>query len=219
MSGAVQNGSVRMSPEPSAPAEGIFAIPNLLTLVRLPLAAVVWIDPASMPFMLSIIAVAALTDVLDGWFARTMRRRRARLAGREPGTGTSPVGAWLDPLCDKAFVLSVVLAVSVALSPPLSLVLLIAARDIVMIPLVLAYRLSASLRDLDVDLSAGPFGKLATVCQFAAIIALLAVPEWKWHFAWLAAATGIAAIASYFLRALRAFRGRHAPAGDRATQG
>lgn len=65
-------------------------VPNLLSLSRLPLtvALCACIDAAAWPAALAVFVVAALTDWLDGWWARRFDRG-------------SPLGRSLDPLTDK----------------------------------------------------------------------------------------------------------------------
>lgn len=76
---------------PKAPAGRLWTIPNVLSALRLPLAAAFVIIRAEWARAV-LLSLGALTDALDGWIAR--RRGEA--------TGT---GALLDPLFDKVFVL------------------------------------------------------------------------------------------------------------------
>ena len=115
-------------------------------------------------------AVAAVTDVLDGHLAR----RQARKAGdaqAEPGGGT---GAWLDPICDKLFVAAVLAAIIVRRHPPPLLIGLILTRELVQVPMGVAYRFIPTLHSwLRYDFRASVLGKAATVAQFLAIAALI----------------------------------------------
>jgi len=182
------------------------ALPNVLTLSRIPLAAAIWVAPAWAPWTLSIIALAGVSDVLDGWL---VRRRRRRLASHHDagawaaGTGQ---GAFLDGLCDKIFVVSVLLAVAVAIAPPIHLVLLIAARELLTAGFAVAWKvLPSSWREAH-DFTAGLPGKVATVAQFGAIIlAILGLPLFE-PVAWVAGALGVAAVAYYFVRTVRSAR-------------
>jgi ferredoxin len=73
--------------------------------------------------------------------------RRARKAGHARGLTLPPgPGAWLDPLCDKSFVLSVLAATYVNLAPSLYLLALIATRELILIPLAAIYRFTPLLR-------------------------------------------------------------------------
>jgi CDP-diacylglycerol--glycerol-3-phosphate 3-phosphatidyltransferase len=71
----------------------IWNVPNLLSLSRLPLAVVLCaaIAFAAWPLALGVFTVAALTDWLDGWWAR--RFQQQSLLGRN-----------LDPLTDKVLI-------------------------------------------------------------------------------------------------------------------
>ncbi len=201
-----------MSTTPQSGPDPILSVPNLLTLVRLPLAGLLWVRPDTPTFTLSIMAIAALSDAVDGRFARAMRRRQARRRGEaEVDEGSSRVGAWLDPVCDKIFVLSAVLAVSWAVQPPLAVIALIAAREIGVLPLALLYRLLWHNR-LRFDFRAGPIGKATTVSQFAAIASMLLAPALVWPISIFAGVAGVAAIISYFIRGWRL--GHPAPADD-----
>ena len=157
----------------------------LLTLSRIPMAGLVWIDPASPPLVLGLMAAAGLTDVLDGWAARR---------GGSRG-GPRDVGAWLDPLCDKAFILSVVAALAVVHRPPLAFFPLVAAREILQVPMLLLVAKKPSF-----DFRAAVIGKAATVAQFAAVAALMLKPEWAMGAAAAAGALGVAAAVHYASR-------------------
>ena len=92
-----------------------FTAPYLLTLSRLPMAALIWLKPLDPVYILSLMALAAASDVLDGWLERQQLAR----AGQNPDS-TPTAGIWLDPLCDKTFALSVVVAVLVTRRPSIS---------------------------------------------------------------------------------------------------
>src|SRR4051794_28425724 len=117
--------------------QNLLTVPNLLSLSRIPLGGLFWpaFGPPGAPSdaAFAIMALAALTDILDGYLAR---RQAARQAGRaetvDSGGGT---GAWLDPICDKVFVASVLAAFIVRRHPPIWLVLLIVSRELVQLPI------------------------------------------------------------------------------------
>jgi CDP-diacylglycerol--glycerol-3-phosphate 3-phosphatidyltransferase len=71
----------------------LWTVPNLLSLSRLPLAVVLCacIAAEAWPAALAVFSAAALTDWLDGWWARRFDR------------GTA-LGRSLDPLTDKVLV-------------------------------------------------------------------------------------------------------------------
>ena len=184
--------------------EQILTLPNALTLVRIPLAAAVWVAPGSAVWLASVLAAAGLSDALDGRVARAIRNRRAR-RGEDPARigQARRVGAWLDPLCDKLFVVSVLVAVAVAYDPSLPVVALIATRELVLVPFVLLYQFTPSLRrGVTFDYRADRIGKATTGIQFAAILSIVFWPLPVRLLAVLAALIGMAAAVNYLLRAL-----------------
>jgi cardiolipin synthase len=181
--------------------EPILSLPNLLTLSRLPMAAAVWLV-APWPWALGLLMViAALSDMLDGWFARRMRARRKARGLPTRGLGEKGGrGAWLDPLCDKTFVVSVIAAVWWFYQPAWWLLLLIGARELILVPLVLAWKL---LPHKPLDVRAGFAGKLATVAQFIALWAIILGSEQAIAPAIAAGAIGVIAVIDYARRAIR----------------
>jgi phosphatidylglycerophosphate synthase len=98
-----------------------------------------------------------------------------------------------------------VAALIISRRPAPWIVVAIAAREVVVVPLALAYRLVPGVRRrLCYDFRAGRPGKLATLAQFAALTAMLfgsGVLPW---IAALAGIVGLAAAGDYVRRALRA---------------
>ena len=182
--------------------EHILTLPNALTLVRVPLAGLVWIAPESQSWFFAILATAALSDVLDGRVARALRARRVARGGdaREMGDAAA-TGAWLDPACDKLFVVSAVAAVAWTYRPPVSLCLLMATREIILVPFVLGYWAAQRIRRrLRIDFRAGALGKATTVAQFAAIVSIPVWPASTRTLAVVAALVGLAASVDYLWR-------------------
>lgn len=174
--------------------------PGLLSLVRVPLAAA-FPFAVNEPFAgLSILAAAALSDVLDGWYARTFER-------------ATRAGAVLDPVMDKLFVATVTLTLVVDGKLSLGAALLLGVRDIAELPLVIWLALRPEARaDSPTPVKSNLFGKIVTVVQFATVAAaVLASP----HTGMLSMVTGILGVfaaSSYWTRALRHIRsGRAGP--------
>jgi cardiolipin synthase len=191
-----------MSP---APQSRFLTLPNGLSLARLPLGALFWValarEPAGPGLPLGVLAAAAVTDVLDGWVAR---RRGADPAG---------MGSWLDPICDKLFVGSVLAALYVQRRVPLTLLALIVTRELLQLPMSLVYRTSATLRRwLRYDFRASVLGKSATVVQFLAVSAILLDARVAWRLALLAFALGLLALSDYIRRAI--FIGKRHPSTE-----
>lgn len=131
--------------------------PTLLSLARLPLAAV-------FPFVVDrpvaatlVLVLAGVSDVLDGWWAR-----RAGLV--------TPTGAVLDPIADKIFVITVVVSLVVSRHLDPSSVAWLSTRELGELPLVLwlLFSRDARLRRAETP-NANLLGKLATTLQFATV--------------------------------------------------
>jgi len=124
------------------PRDSVFTLANLLSLSRLPLAAAfVWTlnarDGWTAPLL--ILLLAAASDALDGWVARR--------AAIRAGTGTpAGIGSWLDPVCDKLFVSTVLGALWWRYRPPLGWLALILGRELAQLPLSLVYLAIPRLR-------------------------------------------------------------------------
>lgn len=189
----------------ASPALTFFTLPNLLTLARLPLGWLFWVilgwTPGQALPALGILAVAAVTDMLDGPLAR---RRGAEVTG---------TGAWLDPTCDKLFMAGVLGGLHFERGVPLALLAMIVARELLQLPMVIVYRLSATLRRwLRYDFHASPIGKTATIIQFLTITALiLGLPARA--LALMSGLLGLGALGTYLWRAVVLGRARLQAAG------
>ncbi len=98
------------------------SIPNLITLGRIILVpVVVWtIILGEMRAAFFLFLAAGISDAVDGFLAK-----RFRMA--------SELGAYLDPLADKALIVSIYVALGIAGALPISLVILVVSRDIMII--------------------------------------------------------------------------------------
>lgn len=176
-----------------ASREPFLTLPNLLTLSRLPLAALVWWRPLDPVFVLGVMALAGVTDVLDGWVERR----------RHPGRQVETAGAWLDPLCDKVFILSVLIAVTTARSLPAWIIPLIALREILQTLVAVGSKAVPALRRrLRFRFGANVLGKATTVLQFLTIGAILLDKPGQIPLAAATAGLGLIAVAVYVRRAL-----------------
>lgn len=134
-------------------------LPNLLTASRLVLVpVVVWhIMQADAWGAFWWFVVAALTDLLDGNLARWLDQR-------------SVLGAWLDPIADKAMLLSTLLALAWAGSLPFWLAVVVVLRDGVVLGGAGAYRVLTGRLEVAPTLS----GKAATFAEFTLVSLILA---------------------------------------------
>jgi cardiolipin synthase (CMP-forming) len=98
------------------------SIPNLITLARiLSVPLVVWaITSGEMLIAFILFLAAGVSDAIDGFLAK-----RFNMA--------SEVGAYLDPLADKALIVSIYVSLGIAEAIPRWLVILVVSRDIMII--------------------------------------------------------------------------------------
>ena len=98
------------------------SIPNLITLARILLVpVVVWAiasDQMRLAFLLFL--AAGVSDAVDGFLAK-----RFGMA--------SELGAYLDPLADKALIVSIYVTLGIAGAIPRWLVILVVSRDIMIV--------------------------------------------------------------------------------------
>jgi phosphatidylglycerophosphate synthase len=185
--------------------DSFFSVANLLSLSRVPLGilfAGALVAPWGGPWRaMGVLAMAGLTDALDGHFAR---REHARRLGNPRAETPGGTGSWLDPICDKIFVATVLLAIWYQSRPPILVLGLILARELAQLPLSAIYVAVPTLRQwLRYDFRASHLGKAATVSQFAAITALIFKSRATPWAAGLACAIGCLALADYVRRAVR----------------
>jgi len=183
-----------------------FTLPNLLSLARLPLGGLFWValgptpTSASAAAALAVLAAAAVTDMFDGMLAR------------RSGTDLAGVGSWLDPICDKLFVGTVLAALHIERGVPLPLLALVVARELLQLPMSLVYRVIPTLRRwLQYDFRASWLGKAATISQFLTIVVLILGGPAR-PFVVLSFVLGIAALLDYVRRAVAIGRAHNAAA-------
>jgi len=189
-------------------APRFFSLANVLSLSRLPLGvAFIWaLDAGGWALPILVLSLAGASDALDGWFAR---RSVARRTGGQSIGAPAGMGSWLDPLCDKLFVSTVLGALWFHYRPPLGWLALILARELAQLPLSLVYLTVPPLRRwLRYDFRASWPGKAATVLQFCAIVGLIFRSRFSHALAFAAFAVGMLALADYILRAVRMGRQR-----------
>ena len=160
---------------------------HLLSVVRIPMAALIWWRPEDPVFLLVLLALAAITDVLDGRVGRAMHA---------PASGTANIGAWLDPVCDKTFMVSAAAAIAVTWHVDVAVILLLLVRDLAMPPLTLAFRLIGGPGVFHGhDFRAKWSGKLTTGAQVFTLAAVVVAPAAVWPLAIFAAVLGVVAVA------------------------
>ncbi|KAI4468327.1 cdp-diacylglycerol--glycerol-3-phosphate 3-phosphatidyltransferase-related [Holotrichia oblita] len=103
--------------------ENIYTIPNFLCVSRILVSPYlgVLILQANFHFALVILGVAAATDLLDGWIARTWKSQSSRM------------GSFLDPMADKVLIGTLFLSLTYAGLIPIALTSIIIGRDVLLI--------------------------------------------------------------------------------------
>ena len=101
-------------------------IPNIITLGRIILVPfIVWaIVSSQMEIAFAIFVIAGVSDAVDGFLAKRFGM-------------TSELGAYLDPLADKALIVSIYLTLGIKDLIPGWLVILVVSRDIMIVGAVM----------------------------------------------------------------------------------
>ncbi len=163
---------------------------HALTLSRLPIAVGLVLAYGQVAWAVALVILAAATDAADGNVARAMQRR---------GKTTPDIGGWLDPLVDRIFVVIVLVTIWWH-TRELTVIALIAAREIALAPLIAIYLVQ---RRPTSHLHARAIGKAATIAQFAACGVAMAVPAYALPIAVAAAVLGLAAVVDYVIREIK----------------
>ncbi len=133
------------------------SIPNIITLGRILLVPIiVWaIASSQMEIAFAVFIVAGVSDAVDGFLAKRFNM-------------TSELGALLDPLADKALLVSIYIALGIGGAIPRWLVILVVSRDIMIVTAVIV----SWLFDKPVAMKPLMVSKLNTGAQvaFAALV-------------------------------------------------
>ena len=153
------DGAVRGNLPTTASTAGIaLSIPNLITLARILLVPiVVWAiaTPGAMWIAFLLFLAAGVSDAVDGFLAKRFGM-------------TTVLGAYLDPLADKALIVSIYLTLGINNLIPRWLVILVVSRDILIVGgIMLAWVIGNPLKIKPLLVS-----KLNTVAQilFACVV-------------------------------------------------
>ncbi|MCK4534894.1 MAG: CDP-alcohol phosphatidyltransferase family protein, partial [Syntrophobacterales bacterium] len=97
-------------------------IPNMLTMIRIILVPVfvILLMQGSFSHALAVFVVAGVTDGLDGFLARILRQQTV-------------LGSYLDPLADKALIITAFVALSILDIIPGWLAVIVISRDCVIL--------------------------------------------------------------------------------------
>ena len=135
------------------------SIPNLITLGRILLVPViVWaITAGQLRIAFVLFLAAGISDAVDGFLAKRFGM-------------TTELGAYLDPLADKAMLVSIYVALGITEAIPRWLVILVVSRDIMIVSAVIL----SWLVDKPVELKPLKVSKLNTVAQIVLVCVVLA---------------------------------------------
>jgi cardiolipin synthase len=184
-------------------------IPNLLTLFRfalVPLYLGVFFSSMklNMAWALCILALAGLTDVLDGYIARKYK-------------WVTPLGILFDPLADKLMMLAVLVSFVIDRRIPWWMAALLIVREGVMIVWAAVFHLRRRKM-----IAASVWGKATTVVYYVTVVAVLFQTPFMNALLWLTVALSILTSLTYlrsFLILNREARGEKGGDGpDRKTK-
>jgi len=142
----------------------ILNIPNVLTLARIIITpfivyAILEGQPA---FALLLMAIAGVTDMLDGAIARMFNQR-------------STVGAFMDPLADKLMLISTIVALYFLEHIPAYLFLAVIFRDVVIVLGATAYEMVTHKLEMTPLFTS----KVTTFLQILLVLCVLADMAWQ----------------------------------------
>ena len=127
-------------------------LPNLITLARMlmtPLAVMMIISQRFLPAFL-IFILAGVSDAIDGFIAKNYDLR-------------TELGAYLDPLADKALLISIYVSLAIYAGLPAWIAVTVVSRDVMIVVAVLV----SWLLDKPVEIRPVWVSKLNTVAQIA----------------------------------------------------
>lgn len=167
-----------------------FTLPNSVSLSRLFLALIFLLVSSPLARAL-VIAAAAATDFLDGWLARR-------------GKAVTTSGALIDPLADRAFVLTAVSAYLIdgILTTPQYFLFL--SRDLATAIGFVVAQMVPGLRPA--VFQARMLGKIVTVLQLGTLVIVLFMPEYTDVLVQIIAVVSIASIVDYTVALWKARR-------------
>lgn len=171
------------------------SLPNLISLGRLvlvPIIVALIIQPEwQLAFLLFV--VAGVSDAVDGWLAKRFNLR-------------TEIGAYLDPLADKALLVSIYVALAVAGVLPATIAILVVSRDLMIVGAIMI----SWLLDKPVAIRPLVVSKLNTFAQIALAASVLAAKAfglplglWFTLALWIVAALTLASAAAYLTQWVR----------------
>ncbi|MDX9745208.1 MAG: CDP-alcohol phosphatidyltransferase family protein [Syntrophales bacterium] len=173
-------------------------IPNLLTLLRIllvPLIVIFLIDGEYIKALI-IFSISGVTDALDGFLARLLRQRTI-------------LGAYLDPIADKALLITCFLTLAIEKIIPGWLTVVVISRDvIILVGISVLFMMSVPF-----DIKPILVSKITTTLQIITVLLVLvlkSLPEaidfsWILFLYWLTALFTIVSGLRYIVVGMRYF--------------
>jgi cardiolipin synthase len=164
-------------------------LPNLITIARiLSVPVIVWAIAANaMLFAFLLFLAAGVSDAVDGFLAKRFGM-------------TSDLGAYLDPLADKALIVSIYVALGINGAIPRWIVILVVSRDIMIIAaVILSWVVGRPINVKPLTVS-----KLNTAAQILFAVIVLAALGFQFNAEWLIN-IGMAAVAILTLLSIAAY--------------
>ena len=144
-------------------------VPNMITLARLfAVPVVVWaIATGESGIAFALFVAAGISDAIDGYLAKRFRLE-------------TELGAYLDPIADKALLVSIYVALAIAGELPVWVTTLVVARDLLIVGAVmLAVVLGRPVRVRPIAVS-----KANTLVQIVLAAVVLAANAFGWELYW-----------------------------------
>ena len=165
------------------------SLPNLITVGRLILVpmAVAMIAAHAWAYAFAVFVIAGVSDGIDGFIAKRFNLR-------------TELGAYLDPLADKALLVSIYVALSVEGVLPGAVTILVVSRDLMIVGAVVI----SWVLDRPVEIRPLLVSKLNTVAQITLAILVLATKAFELGLdGWIAAM--IAVVVTLTLASMAAY--------------
>ncbi len=165
------------------------SLPNLITLMRLGLVPVIiaMISAQRWKEACVVFILAGISDAVDGWLAKTFDLR-------------TELGAYLDPVADKALLVSIYVALAVETVLPATLTIIVVTRDLMIIGAVMI----SWLMHRPVEIKPLWISKLTTAAQIGLAALVLGAKAFQFALGgWFVAAVFV--VAALTLASLAAY--------------
>lgn len=165
------------------------SLPNIITIGRLLLVPVIvsMIVAGQWRDAFFVFLIAGVSDAADGWLAKTFDLR-------------TELGAFLDPVADKALLMSIYVALGISKAIPATLAILVVSRDVMIVGGVII----AWLFDKPLEIRPLYVSKVNTTMQIAFAAAVLGASAfgfsseyWFWPMTYIVAALTLASAGAY----------------------